>query len=448
MENKLPPQHKIVKQRVSSAGPNWLRELVFFAFFLLGCFGQSADGQTATDAKVPVDKRVFTSSKVYSLLQLYSLHGKAEAALDFDSSYGNYIHKILVTDDHLQFDLATVEFVAQLHNSHTFFWDTPLDKSNKEPLGFYALPLEGQWVVQTSFLRDLKQGDIISKINDTAIESFFLQQRKYISASSIAAQRRNFFLLPYLFPEQFTLKLESGGQVVVNRTSSSDLPQKTEGRWLKQGITAYIRIPSFFHPDFEATTLHYLQQFHRAKVLIIDVRNNPGGIPPGRLIRALMDRPYRGWLQVTTRAVGCAPNQLEATQEPIGDSQETRNLTQLAQNNKPIAPSQNAFRGRLILLVDGGCVSACEDFIEPSKDSGRAMLVGETTQGSAGVPLFYDFHNGMTLRIAYKRNYLPDGSEFEGVGIKPDVEVDTTIDDLKNGRDPVLEKALELAANP
>ena len=98
--------------------------------------------------------------------------------------------------------------------------------------------------------------------------------------------------------------------------------------------------------------------------------------------------------------------------------------------------------------MDGGCVSACEDFVEPSKDSGRATLVGETTQGSSGLPFFYDFHNGMSIKIAVKRDYFPDGSQFEGVGIKPDVEVRTTIEDMKTGRDPVLEKALELAAKP
>jgi len=56
--------------------------------------------------------------------------------------------------------------------------------------------------------------------------------------------------------------------------------------------------------------------------------------------------------------------------------------------------------------------------------------------------------NGMSLRVAVKRYFFPDGSEFEGVGIKPDIEVHTTIKDLKNGRDLVLEKALDLAAKP
>jgi carboxyl-terminal processing protease len=54
----------------------------------------------------------------------------------------------------------------------------------------------------------------------------------------------------------------------------------------------------------------------------------------------------------------------------------------------------------------------------------------------------------MNIRIAVRRDYFPDGSEFEGVGIMPDVEVHTTIEDLKKGKDPILEKALELTSRP
>jgi len=40
---------------------------------------------------------------------------------------------------------------------------------------------------------------------------------------------------------------------------------------------------------------------------------------------------------------------------------------------------------------------------------------------------------------------MPDGSPFEGVGIAPDIEVDVHARDVISGRDPVLEKALNLA---
>lgn len=113
-----------------------------------------------------------------------------------------------------------------------------------------------------------------------------------------------------------------------------------------------------------------------------------------------------------------------------------------------VASHPDAFHGRIIFLVDGGCVSACEELLEPFKDSGRATLVGETSEGSSGLPYTYDFHNGMTLVIAVKRQYFPDGSEFEGVGVKPDIEVHPTIQSLKARQDMTLEKAIELSETP
>ena len=56
-----------------------------------------------------------------------------------------------------------------------------------------------------------------------------------------------------------------------------------------------------------------------------------------------------------------------------------------------------------------------------------------------------EFENGMILNIAAVRHTFPDGSQFEGVGIVPDVEVAVTPEDLRAGRDPVLAKALEIA---
>ena len=83
----------------------------------------------------------------------------------------------------------------------------------------------------------------------------------------------------------------------------------------------------------------------------------------------------------------------------------------------------------------------------PLKYSGRATVVGETTAGSSGQPYIYDFGNGMLFRVGTKRMYFPDGSEFEGVGIKPDIEVIPTPADIKAGRDPVLERAVALASH-
>ena len=54
----------------------------------------------------------------------------------------------------------------------------------------------------------------------------------------------------------------------------------------------------------------------------------------------------------------------------------------------------------------------------------------------------------MILDIAAVHHTFPDGSQFEGVGITPDVPVDTTPDDLRTSHDRVLQKALEIAQRP
>jgi carboxyl-terminal processing protease len=99
----------------------------------------------------------------------------------------------------------------------------------------------------------------------------------------------------------------------------------------------------------------------------------------------------------------------------------------------------------LVLLVDRFCCSACEDFVMPFKDNGRAILVGETTEGSSGQPYNLNLGNGMSLQVGAERHTFPDGSPFESVGITPTVPVALRVADLRDGIDPVLEKAKEIA---
>jgi carboxyl-terminal processing protease len=429
------------------------RIFLFSLFMAMLAFAQTDDS-----SKLSTQERLLLGSSVCSLVQEYQFSAKEPPPKKLDASCKTYLQAALTSDDRRQFDLATIEFVAQCHNGHTFFWDSELDKIN-QPLGFYAAPLDGYWVVQSSFLPDLKPGNIIVKIDNTPIESFFQQQQRYISASSVGAQRHNLFLLPYLFPEQFTLTLDDR-KVKIDREKFNPPGHATEGRWLKPGGAAYIRIPSFSDFQFEVNALEYVRRFQSAKTLIIDIRNNPGGILPKQLIRALMNRPYREWKSSTfarSVIVDSDPDdekRRKLTMEPeamrnceYSTDQPICSLP-VIWGGDVIAPSPSAFRGRVILLVDGGCVSACEELVEPFKNSGRGIIVGETTEGSSGIPYTYDFHNGMTLKISVKRQYFPDGSEFEGVGIKPDVEIHPTIKSLKSGHDVILEKALELAAKP
>ncbi|HVO12872.1 MAG TPA: S41 family peptidase [Vicinamibacteria bacterium] len=77
-------------------------------------------------------------------------------------------------------------------------------------------------------------------------------------------------------------------------------------------------------------------------------------------------------------------------------------------------PAERAYRGRLALLVDGGCLSSREDLVMPFKDNGRAIVVGETTGGSSGQPYLLDLGDGMLALIGASASAPGRGRPLRG----------------------------------
>ena len=71
-------------------------------------------------------------------------------------------------------------------------------------------------------------------------------------------------------------------------------------------------------------------------------------------------------------------------------------------------------------------------------------VIGDRTFGSTGQPLTLDLPGGGTARICTKRDEYPDGRQFVGYGIEPDIYVETTIDDFLKEYDATLKKGLDL----
>jgi C-terminal processing protease CtpA/Prc len=71
-------------------------------------------------------------------------------------------------------------------------------------------------------------------------------------------------------------------------------------------------------------------------------------------------------------------------------------------------------------------------------------VVGQKTGGSTGQPLQINLPGGGAARVCTKRDTYPDGREFVGVGIIPDVEVERTPEDIMSGNDVILKKGIEV----
>lgn len=423
--------------------------LLFLATLTGLASGQSPEQLSSTD-------RAYIASKIYSLANMYFAHWSGVPDLDFEANYRRYLEQALNAKGRFDFDLSTIEFVESLHNSHTHFTDDWLTRNYGKPLGFRAKHVEGKWVVSTSTRPDLKVGDVITAIDHTPIDDFLNARLKYRFARK-GLEGVNLFGAAYLFPMRFTVTLSGNRDVVVDRaTSAPTPPRETTGRWIAENKIGYISIPSFGDAKFEKAAVDFVHQFKSAEAIIIDVRGNGGGSTPQQLIDATMTQPYHSYRVATPLQIGAVqsyrdlPKQFDLsmmsdyTRGEVAAFADYDNA-QFLWGGGLRQPKAESFQGRLLILIDEQCISACEDFVIPFADNHRAILIGRTTWGSTGMPYIYNFKNGMMVTIGTQRVYLPNGSEFEGVGLKPDIEVPDTIADLTGGRDTVLDKAIELA---
>jgi carboxyl-terminal processing protease len=104
----------------------------------------------------------------------------------------------------------------------------------------------------------------------------------------------------------------------------------------------------------------------------------------------------------------------------------------------------------LVVLVDAGTASASEIVAGALQDHGRAILVGETTYGKGSVQDWVTLDgDGGAVRVTVARWYTPNGRQINEAGLKPDVEVLISEEDIAAGRDPQLDQAVKsLLAQP
>lgn len=119
-------------------------------------------------------------------------------------------------------------------------------------------------------------------------------------------------------------------------------------------------------------------------------------------------------------------------------------------------PYKNAFSGNLIVLLDGQSFSVTTEFASRVQADGRATIIGEETAGGAEVNSSGFFtiltlpHSQIDLGIPrlgfHMADLAPDMDKNRG--IVPDQIITPSAEDILNGKDLVMEKALELVIKP
>lgn len=419
------------------------------AFVLIGltatagrCCAAATASPGALGRTPTLAERAWIASGIYHVVKRYFAHWEGlPASFNWDARYRAYLTEALAAPDRKSFSLATTRLVASLNNGHTWFRDDALSVGQNLP--FYARPVGGQWTVLVSRVADITSGDVIAAIDGQPIEQWLAPTETLIAASDGRARDRLAFLRPLVMPTSFTLTLADGGHVRVDRSAAdgarhpparSDTVEVTK----RPNGTVIIRIPTFDDPKDESDAIAAVRANSTAPLILFDVRDNGGGNTPERLLAAIMDGPYAGTIVTTPMTI--AEFDADGAFSPE-DNPAPKPM--LRYGPVVLQPTSDHARGRMAVLADGGCASACEDFVIRFKSGRRGPTLGEPTFGSTGQPFVLHWPEfGMQLRVSTKREYLPDGAPFEGVGVTPDIPVALTARDLIAVNDPQLERAL------
>ena len=135
------------------------------------------------------------------------------------------------------------------------------------------------------------------------------------------------------------------------------------------------------------------------KRMIIDVRNNPGGLLTS--VCDLLEDMLPEGLMVYT-------------EDKDGKRQEYT------------CDGENELEMPLVVLVNGNSASASEIFAGAIQDYGTGTIVGTTTIGKGVVQSLIPFTDGSAIKTTTAKYYTPSGRCIHGTGIEPDVEVELT----------------------
>ena len=186
---------------------------------------------------------------------------------------------------------------------------------------------------------------------------------------------------------------------------------------LEQGI-GYIRIAIFQQETSEEfkSAINQLQADGPLQGLVLDLRNNPGGLMPisVEVADTLIDQ---GLLLYTEGRLPDANKQYYAT---YGD------LT----NGAPIA-----------VLINGGSASASEIVAGALQDQERATIIGTQSFGKGSVQSIIPLGDGRAIKLTTAHYLTPSGRFIHGYGIEPDIIIEAT--EPKTGtNDPQITQAI------
>ncbi|QUH30155.1 S41 family peptidase [Vallitalea guaymasensis] len=233
----------------------------------------------------------------------------------------------------------------------------------------------------------LLPGDIVRKVDDKNIKGLTMED---VVANMIRGKKGTKVTLSiYRESDNSNMDLEIKRDVITMPTVSHEMLDDKIG---------YIRITGFEEVTYDQfKEALYDLEAQEQKGLIIDVRNNPGGLL--NIVIDMADELLPEGLIVYTEDKNGYREQASSDEE-------------------------HKFTKPLVVLANENSASASEILTGAIKDSGIGTVVGTTTFGKGLVQRIFPLEDGSAVKVTISKYYTPSGNYIHGKGIEPDVKIE------------------------
>ena len=279
-----------------------------------------------------------------------------------------------------------------------------------------------------AFKAGLKSGDLITRLDSTPVKGMTLDE----AVKRMRGEPNTKITLTIA-------RKEEDKPLLITIVRQEIKVQSVKGKMIEPGF-GWIRVSQFQEPTVEdlAKKINQLyQQDPSIKGLVLDLRNDPGGVLPGAIGVSAAFLPKDVPIVSTNGQLPDSKATYYARREFYGTRAGNDPLARLPEGIKKV---------KMVVLVNSGSASASEIVAGALQDYKRAVIMGTQTFGKGSVQTIRQLSADTAVKLTTARYYTPNGRAIQAKGIVPDLLVDEYADgDGMNGlrlREADLQKHL------
>lgn len=279
-----------------------------------------------------------------------------------------------------------------------------------------------------AFKAGLKSGDLITRLDSTPVKGMTLDE----AVKRMRGEPNTKITLT-------VARKEEDKPLIITIVRQEIKVQSVKSKVIEPGY-GWIRVSQFQEPTVEdlAKKINQLyQQEPNLKGLVLDLRNDPGGVLPGAIGVSAAFLPKDVAIVSTNGQLPDSKATYYARREFYGTRAGSDPLSRLPEAVKKV---------KMVVLVNSGSASASEIVAGALQDYKRATIMGTQTFGKGSVQTIRQLTADTAVKLTTARYYTPNGRSIQAKGIVPDLLVDEYADgDGLNGmrlRESDLQKHL------